>query len=685
MGVVVVRIGRVRMGVVVVVVLAEAGRLVLVPAVGVEVLVVVVALVPVIHVGFFGWIVHLLGEVRGGGRGGLVTSQRGWGEGPAGRQDGGGSQPGEQSPTHHANPSTRRAQRCAHGHTLHANGIHTPILCIIPGMRIPTLVMVSLLACACGGKKDDGKGTKPTETVTNPEEEAAAREMAPKPIGLESIAAFNYLYGKGEKDYDKVETLLKAKPVDWAAIQAACEATLLKDPGHLDAHRMLGSALARQGKVDGVGEHLSIALAGDWARWGTNLEKDTDLTDYLAGPRGAKLKELNARYRDEWVRRVKKGLLLVGRRAAYKPPSKPGVQSMSTRAELFAYDPTDAKPTFVRVTVTDWRLAGWLMAPSGDEIAYVMFSKMHSTATPPPPKGATAAGAAPQPAPPPPDDDAPKRPQHLAEVRVGVIRLLDLAAPKKDAKFKDVDEVTLRYEPGDKLLVETAMLTDTWDATKMKTWLVDTTTGETKATTHPSGEGPTTTVNYDSTVASHPGDAPGVEADWQSVWEMAGVFKLSATQKNVTLPKGESALRASFAWTPSQARVAFATYANRCEKDATKRQSALYVVDAATGKLKFLFKGDGVGRALWASDDLLVYEDDKNGLRVYDAAQGKETARLTTRGGLTFDGLGATPGFLCKWGYQEEPEYYEGDYEGDYEGEEGWEDEGELPPEEQPD
>jgi hypothetical protein len=548
-------------------------------------------------------------------------------------------------------------------------------------MRVPALVVIGFLACSCGGKKDEGKAVEKAAVASKAEDEAAARETAPRPLGLESVAAFNYGYGKGEKEYDKIETLLKAKPVDWAAIQAACEATLLKDPGHLDAHRMLGSALARQGKVDGVGEHLSIALAGDWARWGTNLDKDADLTAYLATPRGAKLVELNAKYRDEWVRRVKKGLLVVGRRASYKPPSKAGVQSMSTRAELFAFDPTDAKPTFVRVTVTEWRLAGWLMAPSGDELAYVIFSKLHAKGTaPPPPKGAAGAPA-PQPAPPPPAADGPKGPEHLAEIRVGVIRLIDLAAPKKDAKLKDVDEVSLWYEPGDKLVVTTRMLNESWTPTKEKSYLVDTTTGDTKATTAPAGEGPTTTVNYDTTVASHPGDAPGVEADWQGVWETAGVFKLSATQKNVTLPRGEQAMRASFAWSPAQARVAFATFANRCEKDATKRQAALYVVDAATGKLKFLFKGEGVGRALWAGDDLLVYEDDKNGLRVYDAAQGKETARLTTRGGLTFDGLGATPGFLCKWGYEEEPEDY-GEYEG--EGEEEWEDEGDMPPEDQP-
>jgi hypothetical protein len=246
--------------------------------------------------------------------------------------------------------------------------------------------------------------------------------------------------------------------------------------------------------------------------------------------------------------------------------------------------------------------------------------------------------------------------------------------------------VSLFYEPGDKLVVTTRMLDESWTPTKEKSYLVDTTTGDTKATTAPAGGGPTTTANFDSTVAYHPGEAPGIEADWQGVWESAGVFKVSATQKNVTLPRGEVAVRSTFVWSPSQARLAFATQANRCEKDATKRQAAIYVVDAATGKMKFLFKGEGVGLAQWAGEDLLVYEDDKNGLRVYDAAQGKETARLATRGGITFDGLGATPGFLCKWGYEEEPEYYEDEgfegEEGDWEGEGDYE--GEMPPEEGP-
>jgi len=66
--VVVVGIGGVRVGVMVVVVLAEAGRLVLVAPVGVEVLMVVVALVAVIHVRLLRRIVHTVWQIfrRGG-------------------------------------------------------------------------------------------------------------------------------------------------------------------------------------------------------------------------------------------------------------------------------------------------------------------------------------------------------------------------------------------------------------------------------------------------------------------------------------------------------------------------------------------------------------------------------------------------------------------------------------------
>jgi hypothetical protein len=97
--VVVVRIRLVRVAVVVMVVLAEAGRLVLVAAVVGQVLVVVVPLVAVVHVWFLGRIIHLIRQVSRHGSD-LGAAAAGVGrERPAGQQDTGRGDPRNQRTT----------------------------------------------------------------------------------------------------------------------------------------------------------------------------------------------------------------------------------------------------------------------------------------------------------------------------------------------------------------------------------------------------------------------------------------------------------------------------------------------------------------------------------------------------------------------------------------------------------
>jgi hypothetical protein len=116
---------------------------------------------------------------------------------------------------------------------------------------------------------------------------AAAAPLPVPPLGVDAVKRFNYVYGPAQKDYDKVAAALKAKPRDWAAIKAACEATLAKDADHLDARWWLGVALAQTGDGAGAATALAAALAGDWLRWGPGLETDADLAAFLATPPGA--------------------------------------------------------------------------------------------------------------------------------------------------------------------------------------------------------------------------------------------------------------------------------------------------------------------------------------------------------------------------------------------------------------
>jgi hypothetical protein len=487
---------------------------------------------------------------------------------------------------------------------------------------------VCLLAflAACGGKKEDGKpeGDKPAAV---PDAAPVASEITLPPLGVDNPAALHYLYGKGAKDWEKADPAIKAK--DWLTVIAAAEATLAKDPGHLDALHWLAVGRAQQKQWDKVGEPLVKTLAADWIRWGRALPEDKDLADFLGTPEGAKVKEAAQKLGEEFDRRSAKGLWLVGRKAQYRPPAKPGIQPVSLRSELYAFDP--GLKRYLRLTETGGRLAAWLVAPSGEQIAYISVAKVAMPA------------------------DAKlleTNPVSLSEVRVGVlpwpIVTAKPAEKTKEAVLKDVRAVTLAWDVGDRLVVVTSQAKGRWDLEGDKPFAVDPVTGQAKAAKlAPSGV-PTVTVTYDDVATSLPPDV-GVEADWGER-DAAATFRIPQTQKTITLPAGQAAARESVAVSPGKSRLVFATLADPCATEEGDKLASFYLVEAATGKLKHLGDGKGGFRARWLSDDWVAYEDDSGGLRLVDAAQGKETLRLSTKGGLSLVGVGAAPlgTSLCK-------------------------------------
>ena len=121
-------------------------------------------------------------------------------------------------------------------------------------------------------------------------------------------------------------------------MRSSCEHALAKDPQHLDAHRLLAVALAQTGDHAAAVDHIVTAIAGDYCKYGAALATDPDLEAFRATPHGQAVSALAARIHDEYVRRIKSGLWLVGRRSTFKWPAKDGVQPSSSRGELYAYD-----------------------------------------------------------------------------------------------------------------------------------------------------------------------------------------------------------------------------------------------------------------------------------------------------------------------------------------------------------
>jgi hypothetical protein len=481
---------------------------------------------------------------------------------------------------------------------------------------------VALCVVACGSRDDKKKEADPAGKSVA-EQPAAAPEIALLPIGVEKPADFNYTSGKAEKAYRPVADAYKRK--DWAAVKSAADETIELDKNHLDAHRMLASALAQQGEYEKALEHLSIALAADWIRWGGKVEVDPDLEPLLSSPLGARLKEMNAAYKEELVRRARAGLLLVARRGAFKPPQKDakkkGAARMASRAELFAYDKESGR--WLRLTQTGFQVVGFLAAPTGDEIAYVT---VREVAIPDDPKAA---------------------PPQLAVARIGTFSLAAPEAPVKEAEVKGARTLALEYMAGDELVATAYPPQGYWGLGTAISYSIDKAAGKTKASKAPPIGGRRLLVRFEGVELESSGDSEGIAADWNPETGTAEEFVLDASKKRVQLPKGEAARRASIAWSPDRKKVAFSTQADACSDKPADRAAALYLVDVESGKLKHVSKGQAAFAPRFLDATTLAYADEEGGVRLYDAVAGRENGKLTTRGGLGLVGVGSQPGLLC--------------------------------------
>ena len=477
-------------------------------------------------------------------------------------------------------------------------------------------VALCVLACGDDRKKEadpGGAGKSVAEQATAPP------EVALLPIGVGKPADFNYSSGKAEKAYRPVADAHKRK--DWTAVRSAAEETLELDKGHLDAHRMLASALAQQGEFEKALEHLSIALAADWIRWGGKVESDPDLEPLISSPLGARLKEMNAGYKAELVRRARAGLLLVARRGAFKPPQKKGAARMASRAELFAYDKEAGR--WLRLTQTGFQVVGFLASSTGDEIAYVT---VREAALPDDPKAA---------------------PPVLAVAKIGTLSLAAPEAAVVEAELKNARTLALEYLAGDELVATVYQPQGYWGLGAATSYSIDKATGKAKASKAPPAGGRRLLVRFEGVELETPGDTEGIAADWNPETGTAEEFVLDASKKRVQLPRGEAARRASIAWSPDRKKVAFATQADPCADNPADRAAALYLVDVESGKLKHVSKGQAAFSPRFLDPTTLSYADEEGGVRLYDAVAGRENGKLSTRGGLGLVGVGSQAGLLC--------------------------------------
>jgi len=459
-----------------------------------------------------------------------------------------------------------------------------------------TCVALALVACGACGKKS---------TDHTKDDAAAGPAVAPlstPTIGIESPKRFNFTWEAGASAYAAAVTAYKTK--QWAAVRADCEAALAKDPNHLDAHRLLATALAQLGEHAAAVDHLVTALAADYWKYAPSIATDDDLKEFLGTQHGQALTALSAKLRADYEKRSASALILVGRRSTYKWPREAGVQSSASRGELYAYDRETRR--YLRLTHTDHKVVGFVRAAAGNEVTVLGFDKV----------------------------DHPKVETEASLFAAPWLQVYDATEWKEvgtKIALSSAREIAVGYGAGDQLLVSL-------DGTVSS---IDRTTGKlTKVTTALPAPRISATLDEGRLVRL----PDGIEAVWSGDPPTTPNFK-TAAGATVRIPESGAAGQASIAVAPGGARVAFATAVDPCAKDTAP---SLYVADAKTAALKHLLTAKSRFATRWLDANLLAYEDGEGAIRMWDATIGREVARVDNKSGIALDVLSLAPAPVCK-------------------------------------
>ncbi|TMQ16354.1 MAG: hypothetical protein E6J91_11920 [Deltaproteobacteria bacterium] len=487
-------------------------------------------------------------------------------------------------------------------------------------MNRPSLA-VSLAVSLCWGALGCHKSDAPPRT----KDDAAIPVTAPiamPVLGVDQVRRFNFISEAGEQAHQKAAAAYRKK--DWQAVRTQAEAALGKDPMHLGSHRLLAAALAQTGEPAAAVDHLVAAIAADYYQYAPTLDDD-DLKSFMASSHGQAIAALAAKIHDEYGRRIAGALWLVGRRSPLKLPKEPGVQTATSRGELYAFDRETRR--YFRLTHTDHQVVGFVRPASGNEVALVGFDRID--------RPRSEAGAEPAPL--------------LARSWIQLYDTVEWRATAPRTTLPAAREVTLGYAAGDQLLVSVAQATGRWTVGGLVVSSVDRTTGKlTKVTTAPAAT--RVVVSLDECRLVRVPD--GVVTAWTGDPPVTASLK-TESGKPVQIPESGTAAQWSIAVSPGGAHVAFATAVDPCAKDAAP---SLYVADARTGTYKHLLSARSRFATRWAGADVLAYEDGDGAIRMWDATTGREAARLDSRAaggtvdrsGLALDVLSIAAAPLCK-------------------------------------
>ncbi len=485
------------------------------------------------------------------------------------------------------------------------------------------LVSALSLAAACG------KNAEPPKAKDDATVAPTIAPIATPPVGVDAVRRMNFTYEAGEAWYNKAQAAYRAKTRDWSAIRTHAETAIGKDPHHLDARHLLGTALAKLGEPAAAVEHLVIALAGDYHKYAPLLDKDEDLQELFATPHGASVKEVRAKIKAEYDRRIASGVLLIARRSSFRwLPQKSGAELAASRAELYAFDRETRR--YLRLSHTDHHAVGFVRSANGSGVLLLGADRFER------PKPASKE-----------DDPTPM----IANAWLEVIDAASWERVGKRVPLGAAREVAVGYGPGEQILVATAPASGRWGAGAPAISSLDRTTGKlTKVTVAL----PVPRIAFtleDGRVTRVP---EGVTAEWTG--DPPTARSLTASGAAIAIPESGLAAQATVARSPGQVPgqvpdqvyVAFATAVDPCAKDVAP---SLYVADAKSGALKHVLTSKSRFATRWIDATTLAYEDGGGAIRLWDPSRdgrGRQVLLLENKAGIALDVLSLAPAPLCK-------------------------------------
>jgi hypothetical protein len=462
--------------------------------------------------------------------------------------------------------------------------------------------LVTALAAACSGSGASSTGGRGDDARAATAAEPAVT-VAVRSLGKPSLDDYGWRRGAGKPAFERA--LAAERRGDLAAVEAACGAALAADPGHLEAAWMLAVARVRLGKLDGVLAPLEIAAAGDWMKWGERSLDLAALAPFRATPAGQGWVRAADGYRAALAAALADAVIVVGRVQPARSARGTGDITVDHRAEAYAV----SGGRWIRLTRTGGALVGALAAPSRGALAYAAYRDVVR-----------------------PREGKPR----LRQLRIGVVELATGRA-RRELVLADVAQATLAWAASGgqpELVVEVAP-----PRGKPQRFVVDADGGRRpRAGGLPRGEA--LRVRPLSAERRRLGTA-GVTADWDELGTASAV-RLDRSRKVVAPPEGVMIDGDSLAWSPDQARLAFASVANDPCGDPAARQVSLYVADAGSGRVRAIATGDRVPSPVWTAPTRLAFVDG-DAVRVLDVAggsAGSEVLRLAGGGGVTTGVLG---------------------------------------------